>query len=97
MFSCPGTAAFVIPAGRYGTAGRNTITGPGNVLLNLAIRKSFRIDENNRRVDSSCQVQNLLNHPNWGNVSTTINALNFGQVTSVRAMRAMTMNLRITF
>jgi hypothetical protein len=42
-------------------------------------------------------VQNLFNHPSWGGVSTTINALNFGQVTSARAMRSMTINLRIRF
>jgi len=91
------TAAFTIPSGPYGNAGRNTITGPGNILLNLSLRKSFRLDENNRRVDFSWNVQNLLNHPNWGGVSATINALNFGQVTSVRAMRSMTMNLRVNF
>jgi hypothetical protein len=91
------TAAFAIPSGPYGNAGRNTITGPGNILMNLSIHKNFRLDENNRRLDFSWQVQNLLNHPNWGGVSTTINTLNFGQVTSVRAMRSMTMNLRINF
>ena len=91
------TAAFAIPSGPYGTAGRNTITGPGSNLVNLSVRKGFRLDENNRRLDFSWQVQNLLNHPNWGGISTTINALNFGQVTSVRAMRSMTFNLRISF
>jgi trimeric autotransporter adhesin len=91
------TAAFAIPAGSYGNAGRNTITGPGSFLINLNVRKSFRLDENNRRVDFSWQVQNLLNHPNWGGVSTTVNALNFGQVTSVGQMRRMTMNLRLNF
>jgi hypothetical protein len=91
------TAAFSIPAGPYGTAGRNSITGPGSMQLNLSVRKSIRLDENNRRLDFSWQVQNLLNHPNWGGVSTTINSLNFGQVTSIRSMRNMTMNLRIRF
>jgi hypothetical protein len=91
------TAAFAIPSGQYGTAGRNTIPGPGSFLMNLSVRKSFRLDENNRRVDFSMQVQNLLNHPNWGGVSTTVNALNFGQVTSMRAMRSMNMNLRVSF
>jgi hypothetical protein len=81
----------------YGNAGRNTITGPGTTSLNLSVRKSINLDENNRRLDFSWQVQNLLNHPNWANVSTTVNALNYGQVTSVRAMRSMTMNLRIRF
>ncbi len=91
------TSAFAIPVGPYGTAGRNTITGPGSILLNLQIHKNFRLDENNRRVDFNWQVQNLLNHPNWGGLSTTVNALNFGQVTSVRPMRSMTMNLRVNF
>ncbi len=91
------TGAFVIPVGRFGTAGRNTITGPGTNLLNLSLRKSFRLDENNRRVDFFWQVQNFLNHPNWSSVSTAVNSLNFGQVTGVRPMRSMTMNLRISF
>jgi trimeric autotransporter adhesin len=91
------TAAFSIPSGPYGTAGRNTITGPASSTVNLSMRKSFRLDENNRRFDISWQIQNLLNHPNWGSVSTTVNALSFGQVTSVRAMRSMTVDLRIRF
>jgi hypothetical protein len=91
------TAAFSIPSGQYGTAGRNTITGPGSSTINLSMRKSVRLDESNRRFDISWQIQNLLNHPNWGSVSTTVNALNFGQVTSARAMRSMTVDLRIKF
>jgi hypothetical protein len=91
------TAAFAIPSGTYGNAGRNTITGPGSISLNLSVRKGFQLDERNRRLDFSWQVQNLLNHPNWGGVSTTVNALNFGQVTSVRGMRSMSMNLRVRF
>jgi hypothetical protein len=91
------TAAFAPPAGLYGTAGRNTIIGPGTNSVNMSVRKSFRLDESNRRLDFSWQVQNLFNHPNWSGVSTTINSLNYGQVTSVRAMRSMTMDLRIRF
>jgi hypothetical protein len=91
------TAAFSIPSGQYGDAGRNTIPGPGSSVLNLSLRKSMRLDENGRRLDFSWQVQNLLNHPNWSGVSTTVNKFNFGQVTSVGAMRSMTANLRIRF
>lgn len=91
------TAAFAIPDGMYGNASRNSIPGPGTMQLNLSVRKSIRLDENNRRLDFSWQVQNALNHPNWGSVSTTINASNYGQVTSVRSMRSMTMNLRVRF
>jgi trimeric autotransporter adhesin len=91
------TAAFSIPAGQFGDAGRNIIPGPGSSTLNLSVRKGFRLDENNRRLDLSWQVLNLLNHPNWSNVSTSVNALNFGQVTGVRAMRSMKFDLRIRF
>ena len=91
------TAAFSIPAGQFGNAGRNIIPGPGSSTVNMSVRKGFRLDENNRRLDLSWQVQNLLNHPNWSSVSTTVNALNFGQVTGVRAMRSMAFNLRLRF
>jgi hypothetical protein len=92
------TLAFAIPQpGKFGNAGRNTITGPGSNLLNLSLRKTFRLDENNRRADLSWNISNALNHPNWGGVSTVVNALNFGRVTSVGAMRAMVFNLRISF
>jgi hypothetical protein len=53
------TAAFAIPAGQYGTAGRNTITGPGSSVVNVSMRKSVRLDESNRRLDISWQIQNL--------------------------------------
>jgi trimeric autotransporter adhesin len=91
------SAAFSIPAGQFGDAGRNIIPGPGSSTLNMSVRKGFRLDENSRRLDLSWQVQNLLNHPNWSGVSTTVNALNFGRVTGVRAMRSMTFNLRLRF
>ena len=66
-------------------------------MVNLSIRKGFNLDDNYRRLDLSWQIQNLLNHPNWSGIGTTLNALNFGQVTGVRAMRSMTFNLRIRF
>jgi trimeric autotransporter adhesin len=91
------TAAFNIPAGQFGTASRNCITGPGQINLNLSVRKSFTLDDNNRRVDLSWQVQNLLNHPNWGGVSTNISSPTYGQITNMRGMRSMTMQLSVRF
>ena len=91
------TAAFTIPAGQYGTAGRNTITGPGMNLINLNVRKSFHLDENGRRIDLTWQVNNLINHPNWARVNTSVNSLTFGQVTRVNTMRTMTANLQVRF
>jgi len=92
------TSAFIIPPpGAFGNAGRNTIPGPGTSLLNLTLRKSFRLDDNNRRIDFQWQVTNALNHPNFAGLGTTVNALNFGRVTGVRSMRQMEFQLRISF
>jgi trimeric autotransporter adhesin len=92
------TAAFDIPHGQYGTASRNTIIGPGSVTLNMSARKSFRLDEDNRRrIDLNWNVNNLLNHPNWSGIGTTVGSKTFGQVTGARGMRSMTARLNITF
>jgi hypothetical protein len=92
------TLAFMLPPpGEFGNAGRNTIPGPGTSLLDLSVRKSFRLDEANRRVDFQWQVTNVLNHPNFGGLATVMNSLNYGRVTSVKAMRQMEFGLRVSF
>jgi hypothetical protein len=92
------TQAFALPQpGQFGNAGRNTIVGPGNNILDLSLRKNFRLDDNNRRLEVRWQVFNVLNHPNFGSVGTVVNALDFGRVTSVRAMRQMEIDLRLNF
>jgi hypothetical protein len=90
--------AFAVPPpGQFGDAGRNTITGPGSNILNLALRKTFRLDEHNRRLEFRCAMTNVLNHPNYAGVATVINSLDFGRITSVRPMRQVTFFLRLNF
>jgi hypothetical protein len=92
------TQAFSVPSpGKFGNAGRYSIQGPGSINLNMSLRKSFRLDDSNRRVELRWQVSNVLNHPNFGGVGTVINALNFGRVTNARSMRQMEFNLRVSF
>jgi hypothetical protein len=93
------TAAFVLPAsGQSGTAGRNTITGPGMVNFNLSLGRFFTLSrEKNLRARFSIDANNIFNHPNYSGVATTINAQNFGWVTSVEAMRAITLSIRANF
>ena len=92
------TQAFAIPApGVFGNAGRYTIPGPGTNLLNLSLRKSFRLDDNNRRIEFRWLVTNVLNHPNFSGVGTVVNALNFGRVTGGGSMRQIQLHLRINF
>jgi hypothetical protein len=93
------TAAFALPpSGELGTAGRNTITGPGTVSFNMSLGRFFTFSrEKNLRARFSIDANNIFNHPNYGGVATTINAQNFGWVTSVGAMRAVTLSLRMNF
>ncbi len=92
------TLAFAIPApGMFGNAARYTIPGPGTNLLNLSLRKSFRLDDNNRRIEFRWLVTNVLNHPNFSGVGTVVNALNFGRVTGAGSMRQIELHLRINF
>ena len=93
------TAAFALPAsGELGTAGRNTITGPGLVNFNMSLGRFFTFSkEKNLRGRFSIDANNVFNHPNYGGVATNLNAQNFGWVTSVGAMRAITLSLRMNF
>lgn len=93
------TAAFVLPpSGELGTAGRNTITGPGTVNFNASLGRFFTFSrEKNLRARFSIDANNIFNHPNYTGVSTTINAQNFGWVTGVSAMRTITLSIRVNF
>jgi hypothetical protein len=93
------TTAFALPAsGQLGTAGRNTITGPGMVNFNMSLGRFFTFSrEKNLRARFSIDTSNTFNHPNYGGVSTTMNAQNFGWVTSVASMRTVTLSLRVNF
>ena len=93
------TAAFTLPAsGQLGTAGRDTITGPGIVNFNMSLARFFTFPrEKNLRAQFHIDASNIFNHPNWGGVASTVNSQNFGWVTSVRSMRAVTLSLRVNF
>jgi hypothetical protein len=91
------TAAFTIPAsGTYGTAGRNTIIGPGSIGVNMALSKDFQMKDN-MALQISAQATNVLNHINYTGIDTTVNSPTFGQVISVGATRRITMNARFRF
>jgi hypothetical protein len=93
------TGAFALPeSGEVGTAGRNTIMGPGAVTFNMSLGRFFTFSrEKGIRGRFSINANNIFNHPNYAGVATTINAQNFGWVTSVAAMRSLNVALRFNF
>src|SRR3954447_12971406 len=56
--------AYAVPAlGTQGTAGRNTVRGPGTQLVNLSLSKRFPVSR--ARVEFRVEIFNLLNHNNF--------------------------------
>ncbi len=93
------TAAFVLPpSGEYGDAARNTICGPGMFSLNLGLDRGFTFGhDQTHRLDLRWEAQNITNTPNYSGLSTVVNSLNYGRVTSVGSMRSMDLILRMSF
>jgi len=91
------TAAFSVPpVGSFGTAGRNIIIGPGSRLLNASFSRDIPLG-GFRSLTFEVRANNLLNLVNYSGLNTTANSPAFGQITSVRPMRSVTLNFRVRF
>jgi hypothetical protein len=92
------TSAFVLPQpDRYGDAGRNTITGPGTDVVNLAMTKVIRLSQDGKRLQFRAQAFNAFNVPNFSGLGTVVNSSNYGRLTSAKQMRQMEFTLRFNF
>ena len=80
-------ATFSIPTGfAQGNLGRNALRGFGSNQLDLALRKTIKLGEH-VRIQLAAQGYNILNHPNFANVSPfeggNLSSPNFGVVTGM--------------
>ena len=90
-------SAFTRPLpGEFGNALRNMIVGPGNRQLNATFSRDLRMGRN-RSLSLQLNATNLFNMVQWSGIDTNVNSLTFGQVTSVRPMRSVQLNLRFRF
>jgi hypothetical protein len=91
------TAAFTTPAaGTYGNAGRNTIIGPGSWLMSLVMSKSIPLRDS-MSLEMRAEADNVLNHPNYSGIDTSLNSPTYGQVISVASMRKMILSVHYRF
>jgi hypothetical protein len=89
-------AAIAAPAaGRWGNAGRNSITGPSQFSMNATLMRTFRISER-KSADLRVEASNLLNHVSYSRWNTTANA-QFGLPAAASAMRTMRVFMRVRF
>jgi len=75
------TSSFVQPTGvRFGTSGRNILSGPGLYALNMSLGKHFKITE---RFDLEVRAEsfNLTNTPQFSNPNGSLTSSTFGYVT----------------
>ncbi len=90
------TAAFTKPAGRYGTASRNSIMGPGTVQNNMSLSKTTQLGET-RSMEIRATLNNAFNTVQYAGVDTNVTSPTFGQVVSTGAMRAFQFTSRFRF
>lgn len=82
------------PPGLWGTAGRNSIRGPNQFLLNASIARSFRFTDRvsmDLRIDAT-NVLNRVTFPDW---NTLVGSTQFGLPTRANAMRTVTPSMRL--
>ena len=80
----------------FGDAGRNILEGPGQVLMDMSLNKTITIKEY-RSLDLRISANNVFNFVNYSGIGTTVNSINFGEVTSVGTMRRVTFTARFRF
>ena len=96
-FCAPGPGC-VSPAGgtTYGDAGRSIIEGPAQFTFDMALNKTITIKDT-RSLELRLQGTNIFNTPYFSGLNTTVNSLQFGEITGVSAMRRITMVARFRF
>jgi hypothetical protein len=91
------TAAFVsAPLYTFGSSGRNIIEGPATKLLDLSLLKRFRLGEA-QAVEFRADFFNLSNTPQFNTPGRTVEAADFGRISSVRAAREIQFGLRLVY
>jgi hypothetical protein len=64
---------------RWGTAGRNTVIGPGSNNWDVSLFKSFAVDEK-RTLQFRAEAFNLLNHPEFAFPGSAFGTPQFGRI-----------------
>jgi hypothetical protein len=63
-------AAFALPAGEFGTAPRNLVSGPGTWQIDMGAGKTFPLSERGR-LEFRAEAYNIFNHPQLGQPQAT--------------------------
>lgn len=90
-------AAYAPPApGRWGNAGRNSITGPSQFTMNASLSRTFRVSDR-LSLDLRVDAVNALNHPVFPSWNTFVTSAQFGLPNPANPMRSMQTVARLRF
>jgi trimeric autotransporter adhesin len=90
-------AAFTAPSeGAWGTARRNSITGPNTFTFNSSMSRTFRL-MNPFNLDVTIDATNVLNHGVFTGWNSVVNSTTFGLPSQASAMRRVLMTARLRF
>ena len=81
---------------RQGNIARNMYIGPGVFGWDFSAMKTFRFGER-MNLEFRFESFNFPNHPNWNNPNTGVTAVNYGVITSARAMRTNQFGLKFAW
>jgi len=82
----------------FGNVGRNTMVGPRMFGWDFSLSRSFRLPDENHRLQFRFEAFNFPNHPNFGIPGATLTSVGFGTITSTATkMREMQMSLKYIF
>ena len=81
---------------RQGNVGRNYLIGPGFANWDFSVNKNFRVSER-ANLQFRFESFNFTNHPQWNRPNTGATSLNYGVITSARAMRTKQFALKFLF
>ncbi len=80
------TASFAQPPNtRFGTTGRNFISGPGTFGLNAKLGRIVQFHEGRLRLDVRVESFNVTNTPQFSNPSVSLTSTTFGMITGTRS------------
>ena len=84
------------PAGQWGNAGRNSITGPAQFALSASLGRTFQMTDR-LSLDLRVDAANALNHVTYPSWNTTINGALFGLPPNANPMRNLQTTVRVRF
>lgn len=90
-------AAYALPApGRWGDAGRNSVSGPAQFNMSLGVARTFPWGDR-MNLDWRIDATNVLNRVTYSAVNTFVGSSQFGAPTRANQMRKVQTSLRLRF